>query len=89
MTAEAIAKGAGELADIIKATPFGAYDNPPALILVVPPSIGKLCEATKLFFRCSVPMERFGEVLENAIEMLRIMEASYESSASGRTILLS
>lgn len=50
MTAEAIAKGAGELADINKATPFGACDNPPALILVVSPSIGKLCEATKLFF---------------------------------------
>lgn len=57
-------KEAGELADIIKATPFGAYDNPPALILVVPPSIGKLCEATKLFLMCSVPMERFGEVLQ-------------------------
>lgn len=77
MTAEAIAKGAGELADISsRQPPFGAYDNPPALILVVPLSIGKLCESTKLFFRCSVPMERFGEVLQIAIEMLRIMEAS-------------
>lgn len=34
-------------------------------------------------------MERFGEVLQIAIEMLHIMEASYESSASGRTKLLS